>query len=296
MNLATGTLVSQLPTGTAIFGNDLFVYTHGITGSATPQTQRGEMVLLKSYMGNFYQPSGSYVTGSHTLLAGKYQATGTTIPNNGWIGVTDSWTYSASGTINVPSDATTVYEKGYGIRFKQGAGYKYMYIVGVAATALTVAGGTDYMVANAGITDVAYAPDPASAFGFPEWFNYTPTLTVVTVGNGTLQGRFKISGLTVRIYTGFTMGGSSSMGSGAPAFSNPVTLQSPYDVYKGEGFILDSGTTRYPCQVSGDATSMGVTVLNASSTYLQASNLSSTIPMVWTTNDAITVWMDGILA
>lgn len=117
---------------------------------------------------------------------------------NGWTEVTDTWTRASDNTITVPSNATTKYQKGWGIRFKQGGGYKYMYMTTVAATLLTVNGGSDYSVANAAITDVAYSPNPNEAFGFPDWFNYT---VIVTAGSGAFTsvsavGKFKIHGKT----------------------------------------------------------------------------------------------------
>ena len=76
---------------------------------------------------------------------------------DGWVAVTDSWAYASASTITVPSDATTKYQKGDRIRFKQGAGYKYGVIVTVAATLITILVNTDYTVANAGITDIWYS-------------------------------------------------------------------------------------------------------------------------------------------
>jgi hypothetical protein len=76
MAISTGTLITQLPTGTVIFGNDLFVITHGITGSAVPaQTQRIQAVALLGYLNSFYQPSGSVSPssgGDMVLITGSY--------------------------------------------------------------------------------------------------------------------------------------------------------------------------------------------------------------------------------
>ena len=278
MNLATGTVISQLPTGSVIFGNDVFPFTHGITGSAVPQTQQMSFSGLRTgYLNGFYQP------------------TGTTILNSGWVEVNETWTYASATTITVPTDATLTYQKGMKIRFKQGGAYKYFYGKTIAATLLTVTGGSDYSVANSAITDVAYS-FIERPFGFPEWFNYTPTLSLVTVGNGTLQGKFKISGLTVKFYAGFSLGSTSAMGSGVPLFSNPVTLLSPVDTYIGKGIILDSGTSRYPMMSNADANSVYCLLYSAGGTYVGESGMSSTAPMTWTTGDAIYVEVEGILA
>lgn len=64
--------ISQLPTGTAVFGNDILPYTHGITGSATPETQQLSFSRLRTgYLNDFY------VTGSHLFLQGQFQPSGT---------------------------------------------------------------------------------------------------------------------------------------------------------------------------------------------------------------------------
>jgi hypothetical protein len=120
--------------------------------------------------------------------------------NGGWIEVSDTWSYATSSTIVVPSDATLYYKKGWGVRFKQGGAYKYMYMTTVAATLLTLTGGIDYSVANSTITDVAVAPNPATAIGFPTYFNHTTTLFGSAGSAGTysenvfLEGAFSISG------------------------------------------------------------------------------------------------------
>jgi hypothetical protein len=120
--------------------------------------------------------------------------------NGGWIEVSDTWSYATATTIAVPSDATLYYKKGWGVRFKQGGAYKYMYITTVAATLLTLTGGSDYSVANATITDVAVAPNPATAIGFPTYFNHTTVLSGASGSAGTyaetvfVEGLFSITG------------------------------------------------------------------------------------------------------
>lgn len=93
----------------------------------------------------------------------------------GWTPVADTWTYASATTINIPTDGTTVYQKGDRIRFKQGGDYKYGTVYTVAATLLTLIPNADYSVANAAITDIAFSRVD-KPFGFPVLFNWTPTL------------------------------------------------------------------------------------------------------------------------
>jgi hypothetical protein len=118
---------------------------------------------------------------------------GPMVPRDGWIPVYDSWTYASATTINVPTDATLLYQKGWGIRFKQGGAFKYMYMITVAATLLTVTGGSDYTVANAAITDIAVCPNPGSAFGFPVYFTFASTLTGTAGSAGTFAETVQLS-------------------------------------------------------------------------------------------------------
>lgn len=106
--------------------------------------------------------------------------------NNGWIFPNITPTYASAYTMTVPSGAASIYQKGDKVRFKQGADYKYMYIIGVADTVLTLTGGSDYTVATpTAITDFYYSHQ-SNPMGFPAYFNFTPTIT----GGGGIVGTF----------------------------------------------------------------------------------------------------------
>jgi hypothetical protein len=115
--------------------------------------------------------------------------------NGGWIEVSDTWSYATATTITVPSDATLYYKKGWGVRIKQGGAYKYMYVIDVAATLLTLTGGSDYSVANSTITDIAVAPNPAAAIGFPTLFNHATVLSGSAGSAGTYSETVFINGI-----------------------------------------------------------------------------------------------------
>lgn len=176
----------------------------------------------------------------------------------GWIPVTDSWTYVSANTITVPSNATTKYQKGFGIRFKQGGAYKYMYVTGVASTLLTVTAGTVSTVANATITDVAYCIDPGTAFGFPSNFDCAaPTWDTTTIDNGTGGQQPTAGGQYFSIHGGYVefgvvLGGSGAFKNGSgtliqisslpatiPAMAEPtlMPLGSAYTVANSVGLI-----------------------------------------------------------
>lgn len=133
----------------------------------------------------------------------------------GWSELGETFTYASASTITVASDATTRFQKGDKLRFKQGAGYKYYVVTAVAATVLTVLVNTDYTVANAAISDV-WVSRAARPFGFPSGFAIN---TFATTGWGTptyntgrieLQAgighfEFDVSGTSNSTSTVFTM-------------------------------------------------------------------------------------------
>lgn len=131
-----------------------------------------------------------------------------------WMPVTDTWTYASATTITVPTDATTKYAVGDRVRLKQGGSYKYYYIITVAATLLTVTGGSDYTVANSAITDIGVSK-AVNPLGFPGAFNWSPTFTGFSANPSGVH-RFTVVGRECRLYvrhstlgtsntTGFTM-------------------------------------------------------------------------------------------
>jgi hypothetical protein len=120
---------------------------------------------------------------------------------NGWIPAPGTWTASSDTiTITTQAGSTDIYEVGDKLRFKQGGGFKFNYAIAVTDTTLTMTGSTDYGMTTDIITDNYYSK-AVSPVGFPQWFNWVPTLTG---GNADLSGyttaRFSIVGRTVKIY------------------------------------------------------------------------------------------------
>jgi hypothetical protein len=158
---------------------------------------------------------------------------------SGWAPAIETWEYASATTITVPSGATSRYQKGDKIRLKQGGGYKYFYIVSVADKLLTVTGGSDYTVANEAITDNYYskAENPQ---GFPDWFNWTPTLA--GAGSMTFTGItvdwavFRISGkkCTCSLRALGTLGGTPSIQVTATLPITPAETNWP-----GTGWVRD---------------------------------------------------------
>lgn len=131
-------------------------------------------------------------------------------------------------------------------------------------------------------------------FLFPtdgSWTTWSPSYANLTVGNGTVVARyFQVGKLVVARWT-ITFGSTSTMGTG-PTVSMPVTAASTgyvlADHSLGPCSILDSGTARFEGQVYyNSTTTVLLTVSTASGTNLTQGQITSTVPMTWTTSDKV---------
>ena len=123
---------------------------------------------------------------------------------DGWIPVSDTWTYASPNTITVPSGAGSIYSVGMGLKLKHNGTQKWLYITKVENTLLTHAGGSDYTLPSSGsntLSEISYTPTPQTAVGFPVWFNWTPVWTLsgstLTTTYTTQIGKFAMSGRVV---------------------------------------------------------------------------------------------------
>jgi len=155
----------------------------------------------------------------------------------GWVPVTDAWAYARAYTITVPSGAASLYNKGDKVRFKQGAGYKYYYIITVADTLLTVTGGSDYTVANAAITDVYYSKI-VNPLDFPTGFNCTLVHTGFS-SDPTYTSRFSITGRLVHWSYNYSGAGISD----STAFTISLPIPTPGIISANHGWAAALGIT-----------------------------------------------------
>ena len=131
---------------------------------------------------------------------------------------------------------------------------------------------------------------PYSAIKEVAWSEYTPDLTGLTLGNGTLNATYCEVGnlVTVRIYLKF---GSTTSITGTVFFSTPVNAiatDSAWTYLPGNCLILDSGTTTFlgVVRLTGAGT-VQPAVINTAATYGVVTGFSSSVPMTWAENDFI---------
>lgn len=128
----------------------------------------------------------------------------------GWNPADESWSYASADAptyvITVPTDATTKYSPGMRIQLTQPTdGVKYFIVTAVAATTLTVYGGTDYDLDNEAITSPNYSIQKAP-FGFPldpdKWSIVTSDSSNNTVSSPTAGTWYNTGAITIDIPIG----------------------------------------------------------------------------------------------
>jgi hypothetical protein len=124
------------------------------------------------------------------------------------------------------------------------------------------------------------------------WTSYTPTWTGISLGNGTSSGRYIKVGKTVTLEATLTFGSTTSVTGGIS-----VSLPSGSTINfatQAIAWIFDSGIGHYIGVVwssSAGSTDVEIRVMNASSTYVGITPISSTVPMTWNTSDEIRIFM-----
>ncbi len=144
-----------------------------------------------------------------------------------------------------------------------------------------------FLTGGATPTARVYPPDLGMA-GLGAWTTYTPTLTNVTVGDGTLEGRYKaLDASTYLWHMSFVLGSTSSV-TGAITVALPATARTG-SIQTCSGYVLDSGTAYFV--ISGKIASAGtavsvIVVADAAGTRIAQNGT----PITWATGDELALW------
>lgn len=167
----------------------------------------------------------------------------------GWEFVSEVLTYSNSTTVTIVSGGTNRYQIGDKIRYKQGGSYKYGVVIGVTSTTLTIFGGSDFTIANSAITDV-YVSRVQNPFGFPDWFNYSITVTwngTTPGGTTTIVSKFRLDGRTCFVFVkgNYTTAGANNT---QLDFAGPMAAAVTAGEYSipGNGLVSNAEITTLP--------------------------------------------------
>jgi len=118
------------------------------------------------------------------------------------------------------------------------------------------------------------------------WVDYTPVLTGITKGNGSLSARYLKIGKMVTVEVRFALGSTSALGA-----DNYISL--PFSASQGGGLsvamtLMDFGTAQYTgTGYTLYADTIRLLCTNTTTSYGTAALVTSTVPFTWTTNDFI---------
>lgn len=118
--------------------------------------------------------------------------------------------------------------------------------------------------------------------------SYTPTLTNITLGNGTLSSRYSLTNKFVHYEGKITFGTTTSISGANPQISLPFTSAQSFQI-AGNVIYADSGVATY----SGLPFIIGTTtfylyISNFATAYGSEVPVSSTVPFTWGNLDSIT--------
>lgn len=154
---------------------------------------------------------------------------------------------------------------------------------------------------SGGVSAVSYSTQQ-EPYGYPHnlventnkgyWQNWNPTLSAITVGNGTFIARYVQIGKTVHFRVMFILGSTSAVGT-SPVFTAPVPAVGGHAVGAegtdiGFAKMLDAGIGNYKGTTTIDAANqIGPQVMNSASTFTSAVGVSATAPFTWGTGDVM---------
>jgi hypothetical protein len=114
------------------------------------------------------------------------------------------------------------------------------------------------------------------------WISYTPTLTNITLGNGSVDFAYSQIGARVNVRGRLTFGSTTSI-SGAATFSLPTSATG----FCYGASILRANNTDYEGVAVSTSSTVVLSAFNSAGTYSARSTTSATIPNTWTVGDLI---------
>lgn len=127
------------------------------------------------------------------------------------------------------------------------------------------------------IRTLGSAIDTSTGKGLLAWQSYTPALSGITIGNGTLNFKYCQIGKTVHVRGLLTFGSSTSLTTTVDIGTPVTAVAYPF------GHVIGNFNTSTPIYVGamvcvGSASYFRCVLYNASGTYTQLSDLTTTIP------------------
>lgn len=204
--------------------------------------------------------------------------------NDGWIPASGSWTINtaASGIINVPD--SSIFDIGNPVKLTNSSVKQFYVVAKPSSTTITVYAGSDFALVGAAGTALTacFYSKVATPLGFLQWFNYTPTISGGTLGNGTRIARFALFGRSVHLQFMFTLGSTSAI-SGDFYFTFPIQAANVMPNFNAQ--LNQSGVNNFLGLTDATSSACYIRALQVTGSQVILQNLSSTFPWSWKTND-----------
>jgi len=145
-----------------------------------------------------------------------------------------------------------------------------------------------YTKLSVGANNNVIVADSTAATGLKyqgAWQTYTPTTGNLTVGNGTLTGRYRQVGKQIDCFVQFTLGSTSAIAT-TPYFSLPVTAAQ--DKWSITGRLTDAGVSNYLAFADVNTANAFLGALGTAGTYGNQPTVTATAPFTWATSDFFT--------
>lgn len=121
-----------------------------------------------------------------------------------------------------------------------------------------------------------------------EWTGFTPTWTAATsnptVGDGLIEGRYKMVGKTVHVWMMMTMGSTTTFGTGEYKISLPVAARSIASVVLNL-VMYDNGTRHYNSLAHNDYTTGGSLNNTSVTLFWDTGVVTESAPFTWADGD-----------
>lgn len=122
------------------------------------------------------------------------------------------------------------------------------------------------------------------------WQTYSPTLTNITIGNGTVIARYVQVGKLIMARVSIVLGSTSAMGS-TPQISLPVTAHAGYlagaESYGNVQLLHTASFVAPGLSLVVDTNNVQAFAVIASGTYAEYQQITSLIPFTWGAGDAL---------
>ena len=132
--------------------------------------------------------------------------------SDGWTEDSNTWVYASASTFTVTGDKTAIFAKDTKLKYTQSSTVRYATVLSSSFstdTTVTIAVNNDYVIDNSAITlgYVSYLGSPA---GWPEWFNYTPTMGGFSSDPTDAVYRYSINKGTIKLAIAQVTAGTSN--------------------------------------------------------------------------------------